>query len=64
MLFRSRGILVDAVCPGHCKTDMGGPDAPRSAEQGAETILWLASRTLTENIQSGFLWEDRAIVPW
>ena len=59
-----RGILVDAVCPGHCKTDMGGPDAPRSAEQGAETILWLASRTLTENIQSGFLWEDRAIVPW
>ena len=59
-----RGVFVDAVCPAHCQTDMGGPDAPRTAEQGAETILWLASREVNESTQTGFLWEDRAIVPW
>lgn len=57
-----RGVAVDAVCPGHCRTDMGGPDAPRSAEEGAETVLWLATREETE--PTGLLWEDRAVVPW
>jgi 3-oxoacyl-[acyl-carrier protein] reductase len=59
-----RGIFVDAVCPGHCQTDMGGSDAPRTAEQGAETVLWLASRNVNEQTPTGLLWEDRAIVPW
>jgi len=59
-----RGIFVDAVCPGHCQTDMGGSDAPRTAEQGAETVLWLASRNVNEQTLTGLLWEDRAIVPW
>ncbi|RLV50533.1 SDR family NAD(P)-dependent oxidoreductase [Nocardioides mangrovicus] len=58
-----RGVLVDATCPGHCRTDMGGPDAPRSAEQGAETAVWLASRP-AEDAQTGVLWEDRRVVPW
>lgn len=56
-----RGVFVDAVCPGHCRTDMGGPDAPRSAEQGADTVLWLAGRT---DGPTGLLWEDRQIIPW
>ena len=56
-----RGVLVDAVCPGHCRTDMGGPDAPRSAAEGAETVLWLAERAAGE---TGLLWEDRTPVPW
>ncbi len=56
-----RGVLVDAVCPGHCRTDMGGPEAPRSAEQGADTVLWLAQR---DEGPTGLLWEDRAVVPW
>jgi 3-oxoacyl-[acyl-carrier protein] reductase len=59
-----RGIFVDAVCPGHCQTEMGGSDAPRTAEQGAETVLWLASRNVNEQTLTGLLWEDRAIVPW
>lgn len=60
----SRGLLVDAICPGHCRTDMGGADAPRSVEEGAETATWLATRTLASGDITGVLWEDRAIVPW
>ncbi|NBR93313.1 MAG: SDR family NAD(P)-dependent oxidoreductase [Actinobacteria bacterium] len=61
----SRGILVDAVCPNHSRTDMGGPEAPRSAAEGAETAIWLATRTFTPGVdQTGLLWEDREVVPW
>lgn len=61
-----RGVLVDATCPGHCRTDMGGPDAPRSIAQGADTALWLATRdsTPSDPVPTGRLWEDRAEVPW
>lgn len=61
--FGRRGLLVDAVCPGHCRTDLGGPDAPRSPEEGAETIVWLATREAA-GAETGRLWEDRALVPW
>jgi 3-oxoacyl-[acyl-carrier protein] reductase len=61
--FGRRGLLVDAMCPGHCRTDMGGPNAPRSAEEGADTIVWLATRD-TEGAETGRLWEDRRPIPW
>ena len=60
----SRGVLVDAMCPNHTQTDMGGPDAPRSPEEAADTIVWLATREHTSETQTGLLWEDRQIVPW
>lgn len=61
----ARGVLVDAICPGHCQTDMGGMDAPRTAAEGAETAIWLATRSFTPGVdQTGLLWEDREIVPW
>jgi NAD(P)-dependent dehydrogenase (short-subunit alcohol dehydrogenase family) len=37
---RPRGILVNAIDPGWVRTDMGGPGAPRSVEQGAASVLW------------------------
>lgn len=58
-----RGLLVDAMCPGHCRTDMGGAGAPRSPEEGADTIVWLATREAAE-AETGRLWEDRSPVPW
>ena len=66
----SRGLLVDAVCPNHSRTDMGGPDAPLSAEEGAQTAIWLATREFKINGASdqekltGLLWEERQVVPW
>ena len=61
----SRGLWVDAICPNHSRTDMGGPDAPRSAEEGAETAVWLATRELVPgSTQTGLLWEDHEVVPW
>ena len=60
----SRGLLVDAICPNHSRTDMGGPDAPRSAEEGAETAIWLATRKFNSGDVTGVLWEDREVIPW
>ena len=59
-----RGLLVDAVCPNHSRTDMGGADAPRSAEEGAACALWLATREFNPGDTTGVLWEDNQIVEW
>jgi NAD(P)-dependent dehydrogenase (short-subunit alcohol dehydrogenase family) len=63
----ARGFYVDAICPNHSRTDMGGPDAPRSAAEGAETAIWLATADIaqrgTESV-TGVLWEDRQVIPW
>ena len=60
----TRGVLVDAMCPNHTRTDMGGPDAPRSPQEAADTIVWLATREHNADTVTGVLWEDRQIVPW
>ncbi len=57
-----RGISVNSVCPGWVRTDMGGPGASRSVEQGVETIVWLA--TAPEATDSGHFWRDRKHIPW
>lgn len=55
-------ILVNSVCPGWVRTDMGGPGATRSVEQGADTIVWLA--TLPDGGPSGGFFRDRKPIPW
>ena len=60
----SRGVLVDAICPNHSRTDMGGPDAPRSAAEGAATAIWLATREFSAGDITGALWEDNAVIDW
>jgi NAD(P)-dependent dehydrogenase (short-subunit alcohol dehydrogenase family) len=60
----ARGFLVDATCPNHSRTDMGGPDAPRSAEEGAATAIWLATREFNAGDITGVLWEDKQLIEW
>ena len=55
-------VLVNAVCPGWMRTGMGSPNAPRSAEKGAEGIVWLA--TLPDDGPHGGLFRDKQSIPW
>jgi len=50
-----------SVCPGWVRTDMGGREAPRSVEKGAETAVWAA---LTPSLAGGRFYRDRAEIPW
>lgn len=56
------GIKVNSVCPGWCRTDLGGPDAPRSPEEGIDTVVWLA--TLSGDGPNGGFFRDRRPIPW
>jgi NAD(P)-dependent dehydrogenase (short-subunit alcohol dehydrogenase family) len=59
---RANGILVNSICPGWVRTDMGGESAPRSVEEGADTAVWLA--TLPDDGPSGGFFRDREPIPW
>ncbi len=56
------GIVVNSMCPGWVRTDMGGSTAPRSVEQGADTAVWLAAEA--DLRLTGKFFRDRAEIPW
>lgn len=55
-------VLVNAADPGWVRTRMGGAGAPRTVEEGADTIVWLA--TLPDDGPSGALFNKRTRVEW
>ncbi len=55
-------ILVNSMCPGWVKTEMGGPNAIREVEDSADTAFWLAS--LPEDGPTGGFFKDREPLPW
>jgi NAD(P)-dependent dehydrogenase (short-subunit alcohol dehydrogenase family) len=59
---QTRNIKVNSASPGWVRSDMGGPHATRSLEQGAETIVWLA--TLPDDGPTGGFFQDRKPIPW
>ena len=59
---KGTNILVNAVCPGWVRTDMGGSNAPRSVEEGAATPVWLA--TLPDGGPTGHNFYDKKQISW
>jgi NAD(P)-dependent dehydrogenase (short-subunit alcohol dehydrogenase family) len=58
----SGDIKVNAMCPGWVRTRMGGAAAPRTAKQGADTAIWLA--TLPSDGPTGGFFRDRQPIEW
>ena len=56
-----KGISVNAMCQGWVRTQLGGPNAPRNVEQGADTAVWLSG---CADPGSGRIWQDRQEIPW
>ena len=55
-------ILVNACCPGWVKTDMAGPKAPLSPDEGAVTPVFLT--TLPAGSPTGKFWHKKEVIPW
>lgn len=55
-------IKINAVDPGWVSSDMGGPSAPRTPKQAAESILWLV--TIGPEGPNGGFFRDRKQIDW
>ena len=57
-----KNISVNSVSPGWVKTDMGGENALRTIEKGAETIVWLANEASQD--LTGRFFRDKKEIDW
>jgi NAD(P)-dependent dehydrogenase (short-subunit alcohol dehydrogenase family) len=55
-------IKINAADPGWVSSDMGGPSAPRTPKQAAESILWLA--TIGPEGPNGEFFRDGKRIDW
>lgn len=55
-------VMVNSMCPGWCRTEMGGNEAPLSPEQGADTLVWLALDA-PKTLRGKFV-KERTQIPW
>jgi NAD(P)-dependent dehydrogenase (short-subunit alcohol dehydrogenase family) len=60
--FRDSGMKVNCATPGYCSTDMTGHTGSRSARQGAQTPIRLA--TLPDDGPTAGFFDDDGVVPW
>ncbi len=59
---QGRNILINSVCPGWVRTDMGTENAPRSIAEGILGIVWAA--TLEDRGPTGGFFRDGKALPW
>ncbi|MGK3205489.1 SDR family oxidoreductase [Amycolatopsis sp. MEPSY49] len=59
---RGDGVLVNAVCPGYCATDLNGHSGFRTPEQGAVAAVRMA--TIGADGPTGTFVDDEGPVPW
>jgi NAD(P)-dependent dehydrogenase (short-subunit alcohol dehydrogenase family) len=55
-------VMINSMCPGWCRTEMGGKDAPLSAKEGADTLIWLALDA-PHTLRGSFI-KQREVIPW
>lgn len=56
------GLIANSASPGWVQTDLGGDEAPRTPEEGADTPVWLAR--FAPGAPAGGFWEDRERIDW
>ncbi|XP_063126921.1 carbonyl reductase [NADPH] 1-like [Rattus norvegicus] len=61
---RGDKILLNACCPGWVRTDMAGPKATKSPEEGAETPVYLALLTPDAEGPHGQFVQDKKVEQW
>ncbi len=59
---KGSNIKVNSVCPGWVRTDMGGPNAQRTIEEGIAGIVWAA--TLQDDGPTGGFFRDGKTLEW
>jgi len=60
---KTRGLLINACCPGSVRTDMSSHRGNRTPAEGAKTPVYLA--LLPEDCAiTGKFWKDQKVLPW
>ena len=53
------------MCPGWSQTDMAGYNAPQTAAEGADTVIWLETMNPQLQMQAtGRFFKSRTEIPW
>jgi NAD(P)-dependent dehydrogenase (short-subunit alcohol dehydrogenase family) len=60
--YADEGLIANSASPGWVRTDMGGEEADRSVERGAETPTWLCR--FRPGSPGGRFWQDEEPIEW